>query len=448
VLRFFLSKDGVAAARLPFWPLIAPLLAFAGVISFRQTTSLDIWWHLKTGEWIWQQHRIPRIDPFSFTAAGKPWIAHEWLFGLVAFLIHRTSGLAGLIGAKALIVAAAVALAPWAARSRGATAGMTLLVLTASYAIARLRLAERSELISLLLAIAFLLVHEKSKDRRPLLLLLPALQLLWVNIHGGTALLGWFLAGGFLLDHARKLGRRGSSWLRILLRKELSWNVRTFVGVVAVSFVNPNTIQTLGYGLLRSESPLNNEEFQSLSRSFGRGLELAMAVFVVYAALMALLFVLRPRGVRIYEWLPLPSLVIVSVLFFRFRILFAFLLAPSLAWHLSQGKLLSRIRWWLPALVSLALLFQIANFERNSFTYRFGAGAHTGIFPVGAVEFVKRSGLSARRNPRPLSWGPPASTRGPQVVKRTCRQIMGWAILQNVFSFSKQTLSRRDIAEH
>jgi hypothetical protein len=64
------------------------------------------------------------------------------------------------------------------------------------------------------------------------------------------------------------------------------------------------------------------------------------------------------------------------------------------------------------------------------------------------VEFVKRSGLSARRNPRPLSWGPPASTRGPQVVKRTCRQIMGWAILQNVFSFSKQTLSRRDIAEH
>ncbi|MGA2264104.1 MAG: hypothetical protein ABSH28_22055, partial [Acidobacteriota bacterium] len=200
MLRFFLSKDGVAAARLPFWPLIAPLLAFAGVISFRQTTSLDIWWHLKTGEWIWQQHRIPRIDPFSFTAAGKPWIAHEWLFGLVAFLIHRTSGLAGLIGAKALIVAAAVALAPWAARSRGATAGMTLLVLTASYAIARLRLAERSELISLLLAIAFLLVHEKSKDRRPLLLLLPALQLLWVNIHGGTALLGWFLAGGFLLD--------------------------------------------------------------------------------------------------------------------------------------------------------------------------------------------------------------------------------------------------------
>ena len=34
---------------------------------------------------------------------------------------------------------------------------------------------------------------------------LPGVQLLWVNIHGGTALLGWALAGTLLLDRAWEL---------------------------------------------------------------------------------------------------------------------------------------------------------------------------------------------------------------------------------------------------
>ena len=39
----------------------------------------DMWWHLKTGELIWNSHTIPRTDPFSFSAAGYRWIAQEWL---------------------------------------------------------------------------------------------------------------------------------------------------------------------------------------------------------------------------------------------------------------------------------------------------------------------------------------------------------------------------------
>ena len=151
--------------------------------------------------------------------AGQPWIAHEWLFGLFSFLMYQAAGLAGLIGAKALLVAGLLALTAWAAHVRGAAAGMTVMVLAACYAISRHRFAERPELLSLPIAVAFLLIYDQSRKRPRLILLLPALQLLWVNLHGGTALLGWGLAGAFLLDRAWQLRRPGTAWQQILFRK-------------------------------------------------------------------------------------------------------------------------------------------------------------------------------------------------------------------------------------
>jgi hypothetical protein len=395
VWRLFL-QDGSASAGVPFWLLVSPLLAFVAIISFCHTGSTDLWWHMKTGEWIWAHHSIPRSDPFSYTAAGQPWITHEWLFGLFSFLVYRAAGLAGLIGAKALLVAGLFALTARAAQVRGAMAGMTVTVLAACYAVARLRFAERPEMLSLPIAVAFLLVYDLSRERPRLLLSLPALQLLWVNLHGGTALLGWFLVGAFLLDQAWQLRRPVSPWPRFLFRKELSWHLGAFAGVIAVSFANPNTFQALSYGLLRAKSSLSIKEFESLGTRLGLGADLAITIFIAYAVLVAGLFVLRFRSVRMYEWLLFPLLLALAVTFFRFRSLFVFLLAPSLAWHLSQEKRLRRIRWWLPALASAALLLHVVSIERDSYTYRFGAGAHPGILPVEAAEFIKESGLSGR----------------------------------------------------
>src|SRR5262252_2597277 len=41
--------------------------------------TLDFWWHLKLGEVIATTHSIPKVDLFSFTAAGKLFIAQNWL---------------------------------------------------------------------------------------------------------------------------------------------------------------------------------------------------------------------------------------------------------------------------------------------------------------------------------------------------------------------------------
>jgi hypothetical protein len=57
----------------------------------------DVWWHLKVGEFIVQQHEIPDRNLFSFTAAQEPWLAHEWLSEVVFYLVYRGLGAIGLI---------------------------------------------------------------------------------------------------------------------------------------------------------------------------------------------------------------------------------------------------------------------------------------------------------------------------------------------------------------
>jgi hypothetical protein len=58
----------------------------------------DIWWHLKTGEYILKNLRMPDQNTFSFTAPTYPWLPQEWLAEVVFFGIYQIFGPYGLIG--------------------------------------------------------------------------------------------------------------------------------------------------------------------------------------------------------------------------------------------------------------------------------------------------------------------------------------------------------------
>ncbi|MBM3789317.1 MAG: hypothetical protein FJW35_03095 [Acidobacteria bacterium] len=374
-----------------YWPSVAVLLLFVAVISFNQIRSLDLWWHLRTGEWILQNHSIPKADPFSYTAQGRPWVSHEWLFGLATGLVHRALGITGLAAGKCLLLVALFGLTAWLARLRGASPAMTVLVLAAAYEISRLRFTERPELVSAPLAVGFLLAHETGRERPWTLLLLPVLQCLWVNAHGGTSLLGWALAGAVLMDRVLERRRGGESWARSLFREDLRWHWTAAAGVILVSFLNPHGGKTLAYGLIRGESPLDNKEFQSFLDLAREGWSFALVLFVLFAGLTAAFLLARTREGKAYEWLLFPALLVLTLVFFRFRPLFLFLMAAPLASHLSRNLLASRMRWWLPALLSIGLMIHTARAEKNAYFYRFGAGVHSGIFPVQGAEFLRRA---------------------------------------------------------
>src|SRR5215472_11590265 len=56
----------------------------------------DTSWHIATGNWILSHGRIPATDPFSFTSAGHPWVATEWLSEVIFASVFRLAGYAGL----------------------------------------------------------------------------------------------------------------------------------------------------------------------------------------------------------------------------------------------------------------------------------------------------------------------------------------------------------------
>jgi hypothetical protein len=384
---FFADPPGAGEAAL--WPWMIPLLGFVAVFSWCNATSFDLGWHLKTGEWIAQNRAIPYADPFSFTAAGQPWIAHEWLFGLLGFLVFSAGGIAGLTAAKAALTALACGLAACASRFRGATPGVIAVVLSACHAVSWQRLSERPEVLSLPIALAFVLAAEAGREKPRLLFILPALELAWVNVHGGTALLGLGLSAACLLDRwreARPVAPKGG----------MSLHIGVFLGVVAASFANPTGIRGLSYGLLRTESPLSNREFESVAVRFNQSPDLSFWMFAAFAIAMTVVLCLRARHVRPSEWLLFGALLVLACIFFRFRSLFVFLLAPSLAAHLSSSGATGRLRKWVPAFVTAGILAGAVGMAMGSYSYRFGAGPHPGLLPVGAADFIRESGLTGR----------------------------------------------------
>ena len=69
----------------------------------------DFWWHLKTGQYIWQHHTLPAPDSFAYTTyMGQPAypgedvvryfnLTHEWLAQIVFYLVYSAGGAAGVI---------------------------------------------------------------------------------------------------------------------------------------------------------------------------------------------------------------------------------------------------------------------------------------------------------------------------------------------------------------
>src|SRR5580765_9031590 len=53
----------------------------------------DAGWHIRNGESILATGTLPHTDPYSFTRAGQPWYAWEWLSDIAMGALHRLGGL-------------------------------------------------------------------------------------------------------------------------------------------------------------------------------------------------------------------------------------------------------------------------------------------------------------------------------------------------------------------
>ena len=90
------AKRAQRLTRLVIGLALLPTVAAILLATLGPVTSGDLWWHLRTGEWILTEGQLPTTDPFSHTAGDTPWILQEYGSQVLFALTHRLAGFAGL----------------------------------------------------------------------------------------------------------------------------------------------------------------------------------------------------------------------------------------------------------------------------------------------------------------------------------------------------------------
>lgn len=167
---------------------LLPLFLVFGMLSGvpQLLSDGDTGWHIRTGEWILDNHRVPRVDLFSFTMPGHSWFAWEWAWDALFGAISRSTGLAGVAFINILLICFASALAFRLVRRYTGNDilafGFTMLAMCGSM----IHWLARPHLVSWVFALIFAhLILSARQGNRKALLWTPPLMLLWTNLHGG-----------------------------------------------------------------------------------------------------------------------------------------------------------------------------------------------------------------------------------------------------------------------
>jgi hypothetical protein len=201
----FAGNDDLRAAR---WGLYAGLAVAVFVLSLGPISDGDIFWHLAAGRQIVQQRALPQVDPFTVSAAGRPWIDVHWLFQLGAFALYAGFGLVGLAVAKAVLIAVGALLLTWMAeRSAGVRARLPCAVmLLGGLLLDRHLVPLRPGLLTMVFLAVFLFALEELRRApgraRWALVLLSIVQVVWCNVQGlaplGPGLVAIYFGGVWL----------------------------------------------------------------------------------------------------------------------------------------------------------------------------------------------------------------------------------------------------------
>ena len=190
------------AAQVPAW-LWVGIVVYALVLVLLGAPVLlrdsDTYWQIAVGQWILEHHAVPRVDIYSFTKAGEPWMSSSWLAQVLYATSYNVAGWTGPVVLAASAIAATFALLTYILGRRipavWAVAGaIAALLLSYGHFLARPHVLA----LPVMLAWAYGLMSASERGRAPSPWLLPLIAL-WANLHGGFVF-GLVLTGAFALD--------------------------------------------------------------------------------------------------------------------------------------------------------------------------------------------------------------------------------------------------------
>jgi hypothetical protein len=289
------SAQGIALGSLPtsddvqrttwfiFVLLILLLLAIfvVAIPGGRLLQDPDLYWHTATGRLIWTTGSLPRVDEFSHTFRGQPWIARDWLSDLAFYGFYSLDGWRGVSILAAVSIALAYALLfLMLARTMRLTVAIGVAVVMVSLSTGHLH--ARTQLLADVLIVVWVAGIVRAVDTKtsPNWFLLPAMAL-WANVHGGF-IVGLALAAGLA---AEAIIEGPSGERRSLARR---WTV-FLLAAVAASCLSPYgwgpLLLTLKGFVLGNEVKQYIQEWQPISMAL-TPLYLMFILLLIFAALL------------------------------------------------------------------------------------------------------------------------------------------------------------------
>ncbi len=222
----------------------------------------DLWWHLRTGQLIWERGDVPRSDWFLFSDSNRPWIDLHWGFQLLVALLYSLSGVELITLLKAFVISAAVGVG-WFASGRDLPAWFKAAVWIPALICISGRGYERPEIFSQLFLALWLWVAFRVEHQPRWIWALPVIQVLWVNCHSLFAL-GLVIGACFAVDYFLRAvfhGRFGLEPLPAILPPRLITAAGAACGFAAL--INPYLLDGALFPLVVYRKFSAEQEFYS-----------------------------------------------------------------------------------------------------------------------------------------------------------------------------------------
>ena len=385
---------------------LTALLAGAAVYEVIHVSAMlapGVWVHLRTGQWIFQNHALPRTGLFS-QYSNSPWYDANWLFDLLLGLTYRIFGLRA-IPLLLVLLKVALAAATFLLARAGRADFWTAVVLSAAaqYVISGLQPLPCAFSILFFAVELILLLRSRETGSAQSLNWLPLLFFVWASVDvrflfGLVLLLLYLIALGI----EELIKSAGKSWISDRIRHvELKRAGIATLASLAATFATPNTIHLLprSYSTLYSHASL--EYFAEMSAMSFRHAQEFVLMLLVMAGFLSL------GRLRSLDLFGLLTLVAGTAIAFRVQrdgwlaVLSAIAVIPAgLLEREPLLKMSKRQGAWAAALTALTLVCAVLFLPGNRVLMEKVGEA----YPVKACDYIRNNNL-----PQPLfnaySWG-------------------------------------------
>ncbi|MGD9764214.1 MAG: hypothetical protein AB7V27_10910 [Candidatus Binatia bacterium] len=375
------------------------VLALSSALHFLSDNEADndLWMHLFSGRHILAHGAVPGVDDASYTAAGAPWVDHEWLAQVALAALFEIGGSPTLWAVKLAIGVLTAGLMWLLVRraaampsARGAAMVLALATMARGYAV-------RPQVLSYLglaALLAWLVLRGSRRVTWQTYLGLAGAFAVWANLHGAV------IAGLAVLAIYAAVGGEGTP--------ARAQRVAFLAAAVLGCCVNPYGPALFAYiaGELRVAHPISEWQAVDLFDTAHRPFAVSLVALVLTLPFARLL---RRHG----WWAVLVAgLAVMALRAQRHTPLFAICAAAPLADQLDGAFrwLSARVRLSAAATAGIAAgLCSLAAVQLASLAYALwhDRGAlmfEAGEYPVGALRHVRQTAIRGNLAV-PLDWG-------------------------------------------